>query len=288
MTFDIGDAASLRGRMETREAVLHAEPAQRLQATLDRDDRAFVEGDPLPLLWHWLYFPPRTRQSRLGEDGHTHDSGLLPVIPALPRRMWAGSRLQSATPLRIGDHVTRRSTVTALEPKIGKSGHLLFVTLHHDLTGRSGGSVCEDQFIVFRAPHDHNAPQPMPAAAPRPAQFERTVVPTPPLLFRFSALTFNGHRIHYDHPYATQVEGYDGLVVHGPLIAVLMLDLMDRVLPDRAVDSFEFKAVRPAFAPNPLLVKATETRQGFDLWVESRDTKVSAGSAATRIAGAPS
>lgn len=279
MTFDIGEAASLQGRTETREAVLHPEPAQLLQATLDRDDRAFAAGDPLPLLWHWLYFPPRTRQSRLGEDGHTHDSGLLPAVPALPRRMWAGSRLRSEQPLRIGDRVMRRSTVTSLEPKIGKSGRLLFITLHHELIDSSGGSVSEEQLIVFRAPPDPNASTSALAATPRPAEFERTVVPTPPLLFRFSALTFNGHRIHYDHPYATQVEGYDGLVVHGPLIAVLMLDLAQRTRPDRQVTGFEFKAQRPAVVPHPLAVKANATAAGLDLWIESAGTVVSTGAA---------
>jgi len=279
VSFDIGDAASLQGRTETREAVLHPEPAQLLQATLDRDDRAFTEGDPLPLLWHWLYFPPRSRQSRLGEDGHTRDSGLLPVVPALPRRMWAGSRLHSENPLRIGERVTRRSTVTALEPKIGKSGRLLFVTLRHELGGSSGGSVAEEQFIVFREPHDPTAAPSMPASGPRAAEFERTIVPTPPLLFRFSALTFNGHRIHYDHPYATQIEGYGGLVVHGPLIAVLMLDLAERARPDARVADFEFKAHRPAVVPHPLAVKANTTLGGFDLWIESAAAVISTGTA---------
>ena len=278
MSFDIGDAATLQGRTETREAILHPEPAQLLQATLDRDDRAFAEGDPLPLLWHWLYFPPRTRQSRLGDDGHTHDSGLLPALPALPRRMLAGSRLRSAKPLRIGDRVTRRSTLTSLEPKIGRSGRLLFVTLRHDVAGSSGGAVTEEQFLVFRAPHDPNASQSVPATAPpRPAEFERTVVPTPPLLFRFSALTFNGHRINYDHPYATEVEGYEGLVVHGPLIAVLMLDLAERTRPDRQVAGLDFRAHHPAIAPHPLTVKAAATGSGLDLWVESSGVVASSG-----------
>jgi 3-methylfumaryl-CoA hydratase len=275
--FDIGDAAALVGRTEMREVVIHPEPAHLLQATLDRDDRAFAPGDPLPILWHWLYFPPTVRQRRLGDDGHTHDSGLLPALPSLPRRMWAGSRLRSAKPLRIGDRVTRRSTLTALEPKVGRSGRLLFVTLRHDVAGSSGCSVSEEQFLVFREPHDPAAPRPIPEAAPRPAEFERTVVPTPPLLFRFSALTFNGHRIHYDHPYATQVEGYEGLVVHGPLIAVLMLDLAERTRPDRQVTGFDFRAHHPAIAPRPLAVKAAATGSGLDLWVESSGVVASSG-----------
>lgn len=279
MSFDIGEAASLLGRTETRTADAHPEPAQLLHATLDRDPVPFETGAPLPLLWHWLYFPPLIRQSRLGEDGHTRDSGLLPVVPALPRRMWAGSRLQSEKPLRIGDRVTRRSTVAALEPKIGRSGRLLFITLRHELTGSSGGSVSEEQFIVFREPHDPTVSQSMPAETPRAAEFERTIVPTPPLLFRFSALTFNGHRIHYDHPYATQVEGYGGLVVHGPLIAVLMLDLAERTRPDRQITGFAFKAHRPAVVPHPLAAKGNATAVGFDLWIESAATVVSTGTA---------
>jgi 3-methylfumaryl-CoA hydratase len=279
MTFDIGDAASLQGRVETRDAVLHPAPARLLQATLDRGDCAIAEGDPLPLLWHWLYFPPMTRQSQLGEDGHTNDSRLLPVIPDLPRRMWAGSRLSCPRPLRIGDRVTRRSTVASLEPKIGRSGRLLFVTLRHELAGSSGGSVAEEQFLVFREPHKSGASHPASAVAPRPAQFERTVVPTPPLLFRFSALTFNGHRIHYDHPYATQVEGYEGLVVHGPLIAVLMLDLAECTPPKRRITGFEFTAHRPAVVPHPLAVKANATPAGFDLWIESAGAVASTGTA---------
>ncbi|MGH6961690.1 MAG: FAS1-like dehydratase domain-containing protein, partial [Dongiaceae bacterium] len=143
MSFEIGEIASLLGRTETREAHAHPEPARLLSATLDRDDRSFAPGDPLPLLWHWLYFPPMIRQSRLGEDGHTRDSSLLPVVPFLPRRMWAGSRLRSQAPLRIGDRVTRRSEVTSLTPKIGGSGRLLFVNLRHTLEGSAGGSVVE-------------------------------------------------------------------------------------------------------------------------------------------------
>ncbi len=267
--FDIGDAAAFVGRTETREAVAHPEPARLLLATLDRDDRALAAGDALPLLWHWLYFPPRIRQSRLGEDGHTHDSELLPVLPFLPRRMWAGSRLRASAPLRIGDRVTRRSTLAALRPKLGKSGRLLFVTLRHELSGSAGGSVVEEQDLVFREPPRGDAPPPAPAAPLRPADVERTVLPTPPLLFRFSALTFHGHRIHSDHPYATEVEGYEGLVVHGPLIAVLMLDLVDRAYPGRRVAGFDFAAHRPAFAPHPLVVKAAAVPTGADVWVES-------------------
>jgi 3-methylfumaryl-CoA hydratase len=278
VSFDIGDAASLLGRTETRAADAHREPAQLLQATLDRDIGPFEAGAPLPLLWHWLYFPPLVRQGRLGDDGHTRDSGLLPVVPFLPRRMWAGSRLRSEAPLRIGDRLTRRSEVVSLTPKIGASGRLLFIALRHTLAGSSGGSVVEEQDIVLREPAGRSAQASHPAA-PTPFDAEHVVTPTPTLLFRFSALTFNAHRIHYDHPYATQVEGYEGLVVHGPLMAVLMLDLVDRVRPGAFVSSFDFKAVNPAFAPHPLAIRATATAGGFALRVESAGRIASSGTA---------
>jgi 3-methylfumaryl-CoA hydratase len=279
MSFDIGDAASSVGRSEIREAIAHPEPAHLLQATLDRDERVFAPGDPLPLLWHWLYFPPTTKQGRLGEDGHTRDSGLLPVVPFLPRRMWAGSRLNSPLPLRIGDRLTRRSEVVSLTPKLGASGRLLFVSLRHAVSGSSGGSVLEEQDLVFREAVARTASPERPSPPPRAAAFERTVVPTSTLLFRFSALTFNAHRIHYDLTYATQVEGYEGLVVHGPLQAVLMLDLVERVRPDRLVTSFDFKAQRPAFAPRVLAVRASATAAGFELWIESAGAVTSTGMA---------
>jgi 3-methylfumaryl-CoA hydratase len=278
MSFDIGAAAALLGRTETRTADAHPEPARLLQATLDRDIGSFEAGTPLPLLWHWLYFPPLIRQSQLGEDGHTRGSGLLPVVPFLPRRMWAGSRLRSAAPLRIGDRLTRRSEVTNLTPKAGGSGRLLFVTIRHTLEGSAGGSVIEEQDIVLREPAGRST-QPGSSIAPAPFDFEHVVKPTPTLLFRFSALTFNAHRIHYDHPYATLVEGYEGLVVHGPLIAVLMHDLVDRVRPGAVVSSFDFRAVSPAFAPHPLTVRAKTTAAGFALRVESAGRIASIGTA---------
>jgi 3-methylfumaryl-CoA hydratase len=278
VSFDIGEATALLGRTETRAADAHPEPAQLLQATLDRDIGSLETGSPLPLLWHWLYFPPLTRQSRLGEDGHTRDSSLLPVVPFLPRRMWAGSRLRSQAPLRIGDRLTRRSEVVSLTPKLGNSGRLLFVTLRHTLAGSGGGSVVEEQDIVLREAAGLATPPGSPAA-PAPFDFEHIVTPTPTLLFRFSALTFNAHRIHYDHPYATQVEGYEGLVVHGPLIAVLMLDLVDRINPGALVSAFDFKAVNPAFVPHPLAVRAKTTTTGFTLRVESAGRIASTGTA---------
>jgi 3-methylfumaryl-CoA hydratase len=283
VSFDIGEAAALLGRTETRQADAHREPAQLLQATLDRDIAGLEPGAPLPLLWHWLYFPPLIRQSRLGDDGHTRDSSLLPVVPLLPRRMWAGSRLRSDAPLRIGDRLTRHSEVTGLTPKIGASGRLLFITIRHTLAGSSGGSVVEEQDIVLREPAGRSASSPLAPAEAAPFDVEHVVTPTPTLLFRFSALTFNAHRIHYDHPYATEVEGYEGLVVHGPLMAVLMLDLVDRMSPGALVSAFEFRAVNPAFVPHPLAVRAKADKAGFALRVESAGRVASTGTARATI-----
>ena len=282
MSFDIGEAAALLGRTETRTAEAHGEPARLLQATLDRDIAGFEPGAPLPLLWHWLYFPPLIRQSGLGDDGHTRDSSLLPVVPFLPRRMWAGSRLRSEAPLRIGDRLTRRSEVAALTPKIGASGRLLFITLRHTLAGSGSGSVTEEQDIVLREPAGRAASTGAPPA-PAPFDHEHVVTPTPTLLFRFSALTFNAHRIHYDHPYATEVEGYEGLVVHGPLMAVLMLDLVDRMSPGAFVSAFEFRAMNPAFVPHPLAVRAKATEAEFALRVESAGRVAGTGTARATI-----
>lgn len=280
MSFDIGEAGAILGRTEARAADAHPEPARLLQATLDRNIDGLGAGAPLPLLWHWLYFPPLIRQSQLGDDGHTRDSGLLPVVPFLPRRMWAGSRLRSNVPLRIGDRLTRRSEVASLTPKIGGSGRLLFVTIRHTLAGSAGGSVIEEQDIVLREAASRSPPSGS-STGPAPFDFEHMVTPTPTLLFRFSALTFNAHRIHYDHPYATQVEGYEGLVVHGPLMAVLMLDLVDRASPGAMVSAFDFKAVNPAFVPHPLAVRANTTETGFALRVESAGRIASTAIAAT-------
>src|SRR5262249_31046838 len=161
-------------------------------------------------------------------------------------------------------------------PKIGGSGRLLFVTIRHTLDSSTGGSVVEEQDVVLREPAGRSA-SPGNPVAPAPFDFEHVVTPTPTLLFRFSALTFNAHRIHYDHPYATRVEGYEDLVVHGPLIAMLMLDLVDRVHPGALVSAFEFKAMSPAFVPHPLAVRAKATGLEFALWVESAGQIASTG-----------
>jgi 3-methylfumaryl-CoA hydratase len=253
------------GRAETRDDLITATPVAALSATLDRDDPAPAAGTALPPLWHWLYFTPLTRHSEIGEDGHAKRGGFLPPVP-LPRRMWAGGRLDFRQPLRVGETVTRVSTIKDVTVKQGRSGALVFVCVRHEFSNAQGLALAEEHDIVYRDAPQPGAPAPEPVAAPRDEQFRREIVPDPVLLFRYSALTFNGHRIHYDRSYVTGVEGYPGLIVHGPLIATLLLDLLRRHLPDATVKRFSFKAVRPTFDIHPFTVCGKVDAQTVTLW----------------------
>lgn len=253
------------GRRESRTDNLTATPVAALAATLDRDDPLPQAGTALPPLWHWLYFTPLTRHSELGVDGHAKRGGFLPPVP-LPRRMWAGGRLDFLQPLRVGETVTRTSTIQDVTVKHGRSGALVFVCVRHAFSNAHGLTLSEEHDIVYRDAPAPDAPQPEPTPAPRDEQFSREIVPDPVLLFRYSALTFNGHRIHYDRSYVTGVEGYPGLIVHGPLIATLLLDLLRRHLPDATVKRFSFKAVRPTFDIHPFTVCGKVEGQTVTLW----------------------
>ncbi len=235
------------GRSETRHDTLTLAPMAALSATLGRDDPAPQPGDALPALWHWLYFLPTASAHEIGDDGHPRRGGFLPPVP-LPRRMWAGGRLRFHQPLRAGETITRTSTIRAVSSKSGKSGELVFVTVLHELRGAQGLAIEEEHDIVYRDAPAPGATPGAPQPAPGHSAFSRRITPDPVLLFRYSALTFNGHRIHYDQPYVTQVEGYPGLVVHGPLIATLLVDLLRREHPQASLKQFAFKAVRPIFA----------------------------------------
>jgi 3-methylfumaryl-CoA hydratase len=234
------------GRSETRVDDATAAPVASLSATLDRDDPQPLAGSDVPPLAHWLYFTPQVRQSQIGADGHAKRGDFLPPVP-LPRRMWAGGRLEFLHPLRIGDELVRDSRIADVTIKEGRSGALVFVTVHHEIKNAFGVAVTEEHDIVYRDAPSAQAPTPQPQAAPGDETFSRLITPDPVLLFRYSALTFNGHRIHYDRSYVTQVEGYPGLIVHGPLIATLLLDLLRREMPDARVIRFGFKAFRPVF-----------------------------------------
>ncbi len=256
------------GRTEERCDIITAAPPAALSATLDRDDPAPVAGTPLPPLWHWLYFLPMARQSELGPDGHGKRGGFLPPVP-LPRRMWAGSRLEFVHPLRVGDAVVRTSRIAAVTSKSARSGPLVFVTVEHEIANETGVAIREAHDIVYRDLPVPGAATTAPEA-PRDESFAREIVPDDVLLFRYSALTFNGHRIHYDRRYVTEVEGYPGLIVHGPLIATLLLDLLRRERPDAVVARFDFKAVSPLFDLHPFTVCGRpDGERTYSLWARN-------------------
>jgi 3-methylfumaryl-CoA hydratase len=233
------------GRKETRTDVVTRWPITALAATLDDTRVSCDEGSPVPPGWHWIFFLEAKPPSELGPDGHPKRGGFLPPVP-LPRRMWAGGRLELVRPLTIGERITRESEIVSVEPKSGRSGTLVFVTVRHTISGGGGPAIVEEQDIVYREAAQAGDPVPAGKEAPQTADWTRSVVPDSVMLFRYSALTFNGHRIHYDKNYATGEEHYPGLVVHGPLQATLLLDLC-RNNADRPLRKFEYRAQMPIF-----------------------------------------
>nr|WP_047165591.1 MaoC family dehydratase N-terminal domain-containing protein [Sphingomonas sp. Y57] len=232
------------GRQETRRDLITATPACALAATFDHGDRAYSDGAPLPGPWIWLYFLPHTPMSEVGPDGHPKRGGFLPPVD-LPRRMWAGSRMTFHRPIRIGDTAERRSTILRLEEKTGRSGTLVFVTVRHEISVNGELATCDEHDIVYVGIPERFTPPPQ--IDPPSPHWSEPIAADPVLLFRYSALTFNGHRIHYDRQYCTDVEHYPGLVVHGPLQASLLFDAATRHNTGREALSFEFRAVRPLF-----------------------------------------
>jgi 3-methylfumaryl-CoA hydratase len=253
------------GRQESRIDHITATPVAALSATLDRDDPPPAPGTELPPLWHWIYFWTVVPASEVGADGHPQRGGFLPPVP-LPRRMWAGGRLEFLQPLRVGEALTRTSTIKDVTIKQGRSGTLVFVCVRHEFGNAQGLALAEEHDIVYRDAPQPGTPTPEPTPAPRDEQFSREIVPDPVLLFRYSALTFNGHRIHYDRSYVTEVEGYPGLIVHGPLIATLLMDLLRRHRPEAKVKHFAFKAVRPTFDIHPFTVCGKVEGRIATLW----------------------
>jgi 3-methylfumaryl-CoA hydratase len=261
------DLRSWIGRSETADDIVTPTPVAALRATLDRPVERPQSGTELPPLWHWLYFLPLPRRSDLGPDGHAKRGGFLPPVP-LPRRMWAGSQFEFHEALRVGDAIRRTSTIEDVTEKSGRNGPLVFVRVRHEV-GRQDGARAITEFhdIVYRdAPQTGEAPPPA-QAAPQ-AAFEREWIPDDVLLFRYSALTFNGHRIHYDRRYVTQEEGYPGLVVHGPLLATLLLELVHEHRPGASLARFEFRAMRPTFDTQPFYIGGAPRADAreIDLW----------------------
>lgn len=260
------DFSAWIGRTEEAHDVLSRNLVKRIAATFGEATPA--DGEPLPPLWQWCFFQEPVFESQLGSDGHPARGGFLP--PADNRnRMWAGGRLEFIAPLTVGGEALRLSTILNIEEKHGRTGSLLFVTVRHDYSQNGLLCVREEQDIVYREP---NPPRLNSGEAPENGDWSETVSPTPTLLFRYSAVTFNGHRIHYDYPYVTDTEGYPGLVVHGPMIATFNLRAFIRANPDKPVRHFAYRGVRPLTLPTPFQVGGRIVEPGkAQLWAGNAD-----------------
>jgi 3-methylfumaryl-CoA hydratase len=300
------------GRTESSADTVTAAPLAALSATLDRNDPPPVGGDHVPLLWHWLYFLPLHRQSELGADGHARLGDFLPPVP-LTRRMYAGGRVEVRHPLRVGDAIERISRIEGIREKEGRSGPLVFVKVRHHITGPDGLALIEDHDIVYAGSEKAPVTGPDPRTASDPSRqsaadspersdpasraaglvapqqdslgppWAREIRPDDVLLFRYSALTFNGYRIHYDRRFATEVQGYPGLVVHAPLVATLLADLLRRNLGEAKVSAFSFRAIRPLFDGNPFLVCGRPSADGTSATLWAQDSRGAVAFEATAV-----
>ena len=245
----------------TEEATCVTEQmALQIHATLGVGD-APRHGDPLPQLWHWCAFPNAAPNDLLGEDGHPRGSDLLPPIP-LPRRMWAGGALEFRAPLRVGDPIRRQSSIRSIVEKETGAGPMFLVTVDHMIFGAMGLAIVEKQDIVYLNIPDRFSP---PKARPMPEAVTEQITPTETLLFRYSALTFNAHRIHYDRTYTTEVEKYPDLIVHGPLQATYLMRAANRH-KGRMPSYFDFRGVHPMFLGQSCDIAMQEDEGSLTLW----------------------
>jgi 3-methylfumaryl-CoA hydratase len=268
---DLNQYRAWMGRKDSSQDEVTAWPVKAMTAALDRDDPVPERGQPIPLGWHWFYFLDARRQSEIGPDGHPKRGGFLPPVP-LPRRMWAGGRIEFRRPLRMGEPLRRESEIVSFEPKQGRSGTLAFLTARHTVHASDQIAAIDEHDIVFR---EAATPGEAPAAgkpAPTSAAWRRSLIADPVLLFRFSALTFNGHRIHYDAPYANGEEHYPALVVHGPLQATLLLDLCRRHA-NRPVTHFDYRAMSPLFHTETFTINGNPSADGSSAQVWTANEK---------------
>jgi 3-methylfumaryl-CoA hydratase len=253
------------GRTDEASDVVTAQLVKGLRATLFLDIGTPKPGDPAPFTTHWCLAQPVYPADKLGPDGHPARGGFLPPVP-LPRRMWAGGQLEFLDTLRVGDEVTRTSKILDVTLKTGSTGSLCFVAVEHLITTPRGLAIRERQDIVYRdMPTGAQPPAPAPATIPS-AQHRETRFADPVLLFRYSALTFNGHRIHYDRDYVTKVEFYPGLVFHGPMQAALLVEFSAKLHGGKAPKTFSYRGVQPLFDGAEFSVNANDAATGLDVW----------------------
>ncbi len=260
MTQDLEKLKEWIGQKETDIDYVTIPSVHRLASTLDRDDPMPKFGDALPPGWHSILFPRVVRHSQIGQDGHPERGDFLPPVP-LPRRMFAGKRITLHQPLLVGDEVRRESTIISVTPKTGRTGQMVFVTVKTDMISPRGVAITEEQDIVYREEPAKGAPPPEPQPAPGTAVWTKTVTPDPVMLFRYSALTFNGHRIHYDHPYVTVVEGYPERVMNGGLTTLLVFELA-RAHAKTPLKFIASRNVRPMFVNRPISVCGEPSADG--------------------------
>ncbi len=252
------------GRKRAETDVVAPSQAMAMAATLDLDPDAFHAGAALPEFWHWIYFTPVVRRSRLGEDGHERRGDFLPPVE-LPRRMWAGGRLQFIKPVVIGTEIERNSEIISVTEKQGHTGRLVVVKLRHIISDTAGVCIEEEQDLVYCEIPKSNKVARRQDILPDDVQWSETVATDAIILFRYSALIFNAHRIHYDHNYTTQIEGYRGLVVHGPLTATLLIAAAKRNV-QRQPASFHYRGVAPLFNEEPITLAGRSAVNETTVW----------------------
>jgi 3-methylfumaryl-CoA hydratase len=260
------DLSKWIGRKRSERDIVAPNQAMAMAATLDLDPGAFRKGALLPAFWHWIYFMHPVRRSRLGEDGHELRGDFMPPVD-LPRRMWAGGRVRFLRPVVIGASIDRTSEIISIDQKHGRSGPLVLATVRHIIGDAGGSCVEEEQDIVYcEIPKSDESPRQQ-LTLPADVQWRETFLPDAVTLFRYSALMFNAHRIHFDYPFTTEVEGYRGLLVHGPLTATLLLEAAKRNV-QRELASFRYRGLAPLFNDEMITLAGRRAKQAneTELW----------------------
>ena len=276
LTDDLLNEAYLRqwiGKQEYIEETISAEPLHRMRATLDMEPVTIGRGDVVPALWHWAYFLTPVRASELGRDGHPALGGFMPPVP-LPRRMWAGGQFTFGQPVRVGDRAKKLSTVRDVKIKEGRTGLLCFVEVEHSVSVDDESRFSEIHNIVYRDAKQPGEDDVLPPQAPGNAEWSKQVVPNSTQLFRYSALTFNGHRIHYDLDFCRHTEGYPGLVFHGPLTATLLLELAMQQNSGRSLAAYEFRAFSPLFDNAAFTLNGRMQDGNAQMWAANADGRL--------------